>query len=99
MPNNMTAEEIQEALDVMRRMLPPMGFSGDKGGSYSPVSFNFGGAPDALLMRFVDSNGVIKDLRLNQAIAVSLVGDLAKALHAMDWMDSSGHVIADPAPE
>ena len=99
MPNNMTASEIRDALDVMERMRPPIGGSGDKGGTYAPVSFGLAGAPDAIFLRFVDSDGLVKDIRLNQAVAVSLAGSFAKAVHAMDWMDSAGHIIPDPSPE
>ncbi|MDO5658315.1 MAG: hypothetical protein Q4G36_08335 [Paracoccus sp. (in: a-proteobacteria)] len=94
---NMTAEEIAAAVALMEAHMPPSPCPDDAEGAFEPASFALSAGRGQLFLRFADRDDAVLDLALNQAVAVAIVTNLAKLVHALDWADSAGHIIADPA--
>lgn len=98
MPKNMTRDEIRQAEALMERLFPVAPTRDDMAAAFVPVSFNLFGHGPSVVMRLVNRGGETLDVRLSQAVAVTLVGLLARSLHALDMMDSAGHIVPDPSP-
>lgn len=98
MPKNMTADEIDAAEKLMERACPDSPSPAEIAAAFPAVSFTLLGGDCTVLLRMAAEDGETRDLMMSQAVAVALVGSLAKSLHGLDFMDSAGHVVADPSP-
>ena len=97
MRKNMTREEYEASQALIALHFPPPPTKDDIASAFRGVSFNISGGGDIVAIRFVDGRGSHSDLLLDQAVAAELVGGLAKALHALDWIDSTGKATLDPS--
>lgn len=97
MPKNMTRDEYEASQALIALHFPSPPTKEDVGAAFRVVSFNISGGGDILAVRVVDGHGSSRDLVFDQAVAAELVGNLAKSLHAFDWIDSAGKATLDPA--
>lgn len=97
MPINMTRDEYEASHALMALHFPDPPNKSDLDTAFRAIAFNISGGGEIVALRFVDGDGLHCDLVLDQAVSAELVGHLAKSLHAMDWIDSAGNAMLDPA--
>ena len=95
MPTNLTVAEIEAAFWALETKRPQPPDPAARREALTAVSFTIGfEGNDAMMLRFVDAQGGITDLRLNPVVAGALQGAVNGLAREIGWFDLEGIVPA-----